>query len=264
MRVMQNATPGMPSQIHITPTRIGDYAIVCSQLCGLGHYRMHAILRVVSPQDFAAMDGATPSREQGELARDESSQSRSLARRSWLRRYVFTTSHRVVGVQYLLVALAAVVTGALLSLLMRWHLAWADTLIPGWGLIKPEDYLALLTLHGTLMIFFVTSAAPQNGLASLILPEQLRGTHASSDTIQPPAHSEVRMALPLLNALSVWFTLFALVALAVHAISSRAAQPFPAGPVIRPSAQISGRAGTKLRHGWMADCHRLIQLSVPC
>jgi cytochrome c oxidase subunit 2 len=54
MRVMQNATPGMPSQIHITPTRLGDYAIVCSQLCGLGHYRMHAILRVVSQQEFAA------------------------------------------------------------------------------------------------------------------------------------------------------------------------------------------------------------------
>ena len=53
MRVMQNATPGMPSQIHITPTRVGDYAIVCSQLCGLGHYRMHAILRVVSQRDFA-------------------------------------------------------------------------------------------------------------------------------------------------------------------------------------------------------------------
>jgi cytochrome c oxidase subunit II len=52
MRVMQNATPGMPSQIHITPTRIGDYAIVCSQLCGLGHYRMHAVLRVVSQQNF--------------------------------------------------------------------------------------------------------------------------------------------------------------------------------------------------------------------
>jgi cytochrome c oxidase subunit 2 len=53
MRVMQNATPGMPSQIHITPTRVGNYAIVCSQLCGLGHYRMHAVLRVVSQQDFA-------------------------------------------------------------------------------------------------------------------------------------------------------------------------------------------------------------------
>jgi cytochrome c oxidase subunit I len=132
--------------------------------------------------------------------------------RSWLRRYVFTTSHRVVGVQYLLVALAAVVTGSLLSLLMRWHLAWTDSLIPGWGLIKPEDYLALLTLHGTLMIFFVTSAAPQNGLASLILPDQLRGARLSAADTNG-VRVEVRMALPLLNALSVWFTLFALVAL---------------------------------------------------
>jgi len=134
---------------------------------------------------------------------------------SWLRRYVFTTSHRVVGVQYLLIALAAVVTGSLLSLLMRWHLAWADSLIPGWGLIKPEDYLALLTLHGTLMIFFVMSAAPQNGLASLILPEQLRGSDAAADDAQgtSAAPPEVRMASPLLNAVSVWFTLFALLAL---------------------------------------------------
>jgi cytochrome c oxidase subunit 1 len=121
----------------------------------------------------------------------------------------------VVGVQYLLVALAAVVTGALLSLLMRWHLAWADTLIPGWGVIKPEDYLALLTLHGTLMIFFVTSAAPQNGLASLILPEQLRGTLPSATDTNGTgaARSEVRMALPWMNALSVWLTFFALLAL---------------------------------------------------
>jgi cytochrome c oxidase subunit 1 len=128
---------------------------------------------------------------------------------------VFTTSHRVVGVQYLLVALAAVVTGALLSLLMRWHLAWTDTVIPGWGLIKPEDYLALLTLHGTLMIFFVMSAAPQNGLASLILPDQLRGFDSATNDVHRTgaARSEVRMALPRLNALSVWLTLFALLAL---------------------------------------------------
>ena len=54
MRVMQNATPGSPSQIHLTPTRIGDSAIVCTQLCGLGHYRMQAVLRVASLRDFAA------------------------------------------------------------------------------------------------------------------------------------------------------------------------------------------------------------------
>ncbi len=52
MRVMQNATPGSASEIHLMPTRTGDYPIVCSQLCGLGHYRMHAVLRVVSSQEF--------------------------------------------------------------------------------------------------------------------------------------------------------------------------------------------------------------------
>jgi cytochrome c oxidase subunit I len=109
--------------------------------------------------------------------------------RSWLRRNLFTTAHRVVGVQYLLLALAAVIVGSLLSLLMRWHLAWSGTRLPGWGAMKPEDYLAMLTLHGTLMIFFVVTAAPQNGLASLVLPEQVGG---------------VRMAFPPLNAISFW------------------------------------------------------------
>ena len=143
--------------------------------------------------------------------------------RSWLRHYVFTTSHRVVGVQYLLVALAAVVAGTLLSLLMRWHLAWSNANLPGWGLIKPEDYLALVTLHGTLMIFFVVTAAPQNGLASLILPEQLGGKYAAS----PNEKTSARMALPLLNALSVWLTALALLVLL-------------ATPFLRGGAAISG------------------------
>lgn len=52
MRVTQNATPGRASEIHFTPVRIGDYPIVCTQLCGLGHYRMHAVLRVVSTSSF--------------------------------------------------------------------------------------------------------------------------------------------------------------------------------------------------------------------
>lgn len=52
MRVMQNATPGKESEIHLTPTRTGDFPIVCSQLCGLGHYRMRAVLRVVTERQF--------------------------------------------------------------------------------------------------------------------------------------------------------------------------------------------------------------------
>ena len=119
----------------------------------------------------------------------------------WACRWIFTTSHRVVGLQYLLIAFIAVGAGIAFSLLMRWHLAWSGSLLPGWGAIKPEDYLALLTLHGTLMIFFVTTAAPQNGLASLVLPEQISG--------DPKA----RMALPHLNALSVWLILLSLLAL---------------------------------------------------
>ena len=122
------------------------------------------------------------------------------ARTGLLRRYVFTTNHRAIGVQYLLLALAAVTVGTLLSLLMRVHLVW-----PGWspaflrhGPILPEDYLALVTIHGTLMVFFVLTVAPQSGFANLVLAEQLGSR---------------RMALPLVNAVSFWLTAIALVVL---------------------------------------------------
>src|SRR5664279_2011722 len=116
-------------------------------------------------------------------------------RRSWLRRCVFTTDHRMVGIQYLLLALAAVILGASLSLLMRIHLAWPELRMPFWGVMKPEDYLALVTMHGTIMVFFVLITAPQSGFANLVLPEQI-GSH--------------RMALPVLNAASFWLTALSL------------------------------------------------------
>ncbi len=52
LRLKQNAIPGQTAHIHFTPTVPGDYAILCTQLCGLGHYRMNATLRVLSPADF--------------------------------------------------------------------------------------------------------------------------------------------------------------------------------------------------------------------
>jgi cytochrome c oxidase subunit II len=54
MRLKQNAVPGETIHIHFTPTTPGTYAILCTQVCGLGHFRMSATLRVVSPEDFAA------------------------------------------------------------------------------------------------------------------------------------------------------------------------------------------------------------------
>jgi cytochrome c oxidase subunit II len=52
MRVKQDAIPGMTIPVWFTPTRIGEYEIACSQLCGLGHYRMRGLLRVVSADEF--------------------------------------------------------------------------------------------------------------------------------------------------------------------------------------------------------------------
>lgn len=54
LRLKQNAVPGQTAHIHFTPTMTGDYAILCSQLCGLGHYRMAATLRILPETDFQA------------------------------------------------------------------------------------------------------------------------------------------------------------------------------------------------------------------
>jgi cytochrome c oxidase subunit 2 len=52
LRLKQNAVPGQPIHIHFTPTTPGTYAILCTQLCGLGHYRMNATLRIVTSEEF--------------------------------------------------------------------------------------------------------------------------------------------------------------------------------------------------------------------
>ena len=54
MRLKQNAVPGQTIHLHFTPTTPGTYAILCTQLCGLGHYRMAATLRVLPEAAFNA------------------------------------------------------------------------------------------------------------------------------------------------------------------------------------------------------------------
>src|SRR5262245_32189971 len=118
-------------------------------------------------------------------------------RKSFLRS-LFSTDHKVVGVQYFFLSLAAVLIGTLLSLLMRIHLVWPKAAIPFFGQIKPEDYLGFLTMHGTLMVFFVLSTVPQNGFGTFFLPLQLDASE---------------MALPKLSLAGFWITLAALVVL---------------------------------------------------
>jgi cytochrome c oxidase subunit II len=52
LRVQQDFVPGLDIPVHFTATKIGKYEIVCTQLCGLGHYNMKAYLEVLSPDDY--------------------------------------------------------------------------------------------------------------------------------------------------------------------------------------------------------------------
>jgi cytochrome c oxidase subunit 2 len=52
MRFKQDTVPGMEIYSHFTPTQIGNYEIACAELCGMGHYRMRAMVRVLSEEDF--------------------------------------------------------------------------------------------------------------------------------------------------------------------------------------------------------------------
>ena len=52
MRFKQDAVPGLAIRMHFTPKELGDYEIACAELCGLGHYKMHGMLKVVTQADF--------------------------------------------------------------------------------------------------------------------------------------------------------------------------------------------------------------------
>src|SRR5579883_2172102 len=123
---------------------------------------------------------------------------------SFLRKYVFSLDHKVIGLQYYGLALVAVFTGMVLSWLMRIHLVWPNWPIPGlqWlskvgapgGVMTPEYYLSLLTMHGTLMVFFVLTNAPFAAFGNYFLPIQI----GAED-----------MAFPRFNMMSFWTTFVA-------------------------------------------------------
>ena len=84
----------------------------------------------------------------------------SHAPQGFIRKYIFSLDHKVIGIQYFFLALTAVFVGMFLSLLMRVHMIWPTANWPLVGEIKPETYLAFLTMHGTIMVFFVLTTAP--------------------------------------------------------------------------------------------------------
>jgi cytochrome c oxidase subunit 1 len=115
-----------------------------------------------------------------------------------LRSRVFSTRHKTIGVQYLWLSLASVLVGMVLSALLRTHTSWPDTAIPFLAGFEgtPERYAAMRLLHGSLMVFFVLTAAPQLGFGNFLLPLQIGAEE---------------MAFPELNRLSFWLTAGSLV-----------------------------------------------------
>ena len=116
------------------------------------------------------------------------------APQGFIRKYIFSLDHKVIGLQYFFLALTAVFVGMFLSLLMRIHMIWPTADLPLVGEIKPETYLSLLTMHGTIMVFFVLTTAPQGGFGNYFLPIQIGAPD---------------MAFPVLNMLSFWTTFIA-------------------------------------------------------
>ena len=113
------------------------------------------------------------------------------APQGFIRKYIFSLDHKVIGIQYYFLALTAVFVGMLLSVLMRIHMVWPSAAIPFFGDIKPETYIMLVTMHGTIMVFFVLTTAPQGGFGNYFLPIQIGAPD---------------MAFPVLNMLSFWTT----------------------------------------------------------
>jgi len=123
---------------------------------------------------------------------------------SFIRRNIFSLDHKVIGKQYYGLALVAVFVGMVLSWIMRLHLGWGNLAIPGLHLLSangapgdvmtPEYYLQLMTMHGTIMVFFVLTTAPFAAFGNYFLPIQV----GAED-----------MPFPHFNMMSFWVTFVA-------------------------------------------------------
>jgi cytochrome c oxidase subunit I len=110
---------------------------------------------------------------------------------------IFSTRHKTIGLQYLWLSLASVLVGMVLSALLRVHSSWPETAIPFFKGFDstPERFAAVRLLHGSLMVFFVLTAAPQLGFGNFFLPLQI---------------GSEEMAFPMLNGFSLWLTVASL------------------------------------------------------
>ncbi len=118
---------------------------------------------------------------------------------SFWRKYIFSTDHKIIGIQYAFTSMFMAVIGGLLAMFIRLQLGWPGrtwpilgSLFPGGmpgGEMTPAFYLASVTMHGTIMVFFVLTTLLTGGFGNFLIPLQIGARD---------------MAFPFLNMLSYW------------------------------------------------------------
>ena len=124
---------------------------------------------------------------------------------SFISHYIFSLDHKMIGRQFLFVGLLMLLIGGILAMLVRWQLAWPESPVPGLGfvpepyiypgpngggIIPPQTYNALFTMHATIMIFFVVMPIMVGTFGNFLIPLMI----GAGD-----------MAFPKLNMMSFWF-----------------------------------------------------------
>ena len=115
-------------------------------------------------------------------------------------KYIFSQDHKMIAKQFLITGIIMAVFAMILSILFRIQLAWPDAEFPilevflgKWaegGRIRPDFFLSLVTIHGTMMVFFVLTAGLSGTFSNLLIPYQIGARD---------------MASPFMNMLSYWF-----------------------------------------------------------
>jgi cytochrome c oxidase subunit I len=121
---------------------------------------------------------------------------------SFISKYVFSMDHKMISKQFLITGIIMGIIGMGMSLLFRLQLAWPDeqfgileTLLGKWavdGKLDPNFYMGLVTIHGTIMVFYVLTAGLSGTFSNLLIPLQVGARD---------------MASPFMNMLSYWFFL---------------------------------------------------------
>jgi len=119
---------------------------------------------------------------------------------TFITKYVFSQDHKMIAKQFLITGMIWAIIGGLFSVLFRLQLGypestfpWLEDFLGGWakgGKIDPEFYYALVTMHGTILVFFVLTAGLSGTFSNFLIPLQVGARD---------------MASPFLNMLSYWF-----------------------------------------------------------